>query len=71
MASLVYKVSFRIAKATQRNPVLKNQKKKKKKKKSYLVRFGSKHPYPLSYISGPIPTFSHWPKTLGVLIILT
>ena len=29
-ASLVYKVSSRTAKATQRNPVLKNQKKKKK-----------------------------------------
>jgi hypothetical protein len=31
--SLVYKVSSRTAKATQRNPVLKNQKKKKKEKK--------------------------------------
>jgi hypothetical protein len=30
-ASLVYRVSSRTAKATQRNPVLKNQKKKKKK----------------------------------------
>ena len=33
-ASLVYKVSSRTARATQRNPVLKNQKKKKKKKRS-------------------------------------
>jgi hypothetical protein len=32
-ASLVYRLSFRTAIATQRNPVLKNQKKKKKKKK--------------------------------------
>jgi hypothetical protein len=32
-ASLVYKVSTRIARATQRNPVLKNKKKKKKKKR--------------------------------------
>jgi hypothetical protein len=32
-ASLVYKVSSRTAWATQRNPVLKNQKKTKKKKK--------------------------------------
>jgi hypothetical protein len=32
-ASLVYKVSFRTARAIQRNPVSKNQKKKKKKKK--------------------------------------
>jgi hypothetical protein len=32
-ASLVYKVSSRTARATQRNPVSKNQKKKKKKKK--------------------------------------
>jgi hypothetical protein len=32
-ASLVYKVSFRTARAIQRNPVLKNQKKKKKKRK--------------------------------------
>ena len=31
-ASLVYRVSSRIAKATQRDPVSKNQKKKKKKK---------------------------------------
>jgi hypothetical protein len=30
-AGLVYKVSSRTARATQRNPVLKNQKKKKKK----------------------------------------
>jgi hypothetical protein len=30
-ASLVYKVSSRTARATQRNPVSKNQKKKKKK----------------------------------------
>jgi hypothetical protein len=29
-ASLVYRVSSRTARATQRNPVLKNQKKKKK-----------------------------------------
>ena len=38
-ASLVYRVSARTAKATQRNPVSKNQKKKKKKKKKkkYLV----------------------------------
>jgi hypothetical protein len=33
-ASLVYKVSSRIARAIQRNPVSKNQKKKKKKEKS-------------------------------------
>jgi hypothetical protein len=32
-ASLVYKVSSRTAKPTQRNPVSKNQKKKKKEKK--------------------------------------
>jgi hypothetical protein len=32
-ASLVYRVSSRIARATERNPVSKNQKKKKKKKK--------------------------------------
>jgi hypothetical protein len=32
-ASLVYIVSSRTARATQRNPVSKNQKKKKKKKK--------------------------------------
>jgi hypothetical protein len=32
-ASLVYRVSFRTAKATQKNPVSKNNKKKKKKKK--------------------------------------
>jgi hypothetical protein len=32
-ATLVYRVSSSIARAIQRNPVLKNQKKKKKKKK--------------------------------------
>ena len=31
-ASLVYRVSFRTARATQRNPVLKNKKKQKKQK---------------------------------------
>jgi hypothetical protein len=31
-ASLVYRVSSRIARATQRNPVLKNNKKQKNKK---------------------------------------
>jgi hypothetical protein len=33
-ASLVYRVSSRTAKATQRNPVLKNQKKRKEKKEN-------------------------------------
>jgi hypothetical protein len=33
VASLVYKVSSRTARATQRNPVSKNQKKEKRKKK--------------------------------------
>jgi hypothetical protein len=32
-ASLVYRVSSRTARATQRNPVSKNQKRKKKEKK--------------------------------------
>jgi hypothetical protein len=32
-ASLVYRVSSRTARATQRNPVLKNEKKKKKKER--------------------------------------
>ena len=32
-ASLVYRVSSRIARATQRNPVSKNQKEKKKKER--------------------------------------
>jgi hypothetical protein len=34
-ASLVYRVSSRTAKATQRNPVSKNQKKKKKKERKF------------------------------------
>jgi hypothetical protein len=38
-ASLVYKVSSRTARATQRNPVSKNQKKKKKKKSTNSVDF--------------------------------
>jgi hypothetical protein len=42
-ASLVYKVSSRTARATQRNPVSKNQKKKKKKKKFLLAAFRNKY----------------------------
>jgi hypothetical protein len=44
-ASLVYKVSFRTARATQRNPVSKqqqHQKKKKKKKKKERKKRGNK-----------------------------
>ena len=43
-ASLVYKVSYRTARAIQRNPVSKNQKKKKtktkqkKKKKDFITK---------------------------------
>jgi hypothetical protein len=37
-ASLVYRVSSRTAKATQRNPVSKNQKKRKKEKKARLYK---------------------------------
>jgi hypothetical protein len=36
-ASLVYKVSSRTARATQRNPVLKKERKKKKEKELYLA----------------------------------
>jgi hypothetical protein len=36
-ASLVYRVSSRTARATQRNPVSKNQKKKKKRQKTFLT----------------------------------
>ena len=36
-ASLVYRVSFRTARATQRNPVAKNQTKTKQKKNSQVV----------------------------------
>ena len=39
-ASLVCRVSSRTARATQRNPVSKNQKEKKKKKKKMLHRLG-------------------------------
>jgi hypothetical protein len=39
-ASLVYRASSRTARATQRNPVLKNQKKKRKKEKK---KFSIKH----------------------------
>jgi hypothetical protein len=37
-ASLVYKVSSRTARATQRNPVLKNQKNKKIKKIKFKIK---------------------------------
>jgi hypothetical protein len=36
-ARLVYRVSFRMSKAIQRNPVLKNQKNQKKKKSGFLL----------------------------------
>jgi hypothetical protein len=39
-ASLVYRVSSRIARTTQRNPVSKNQKKKKKKNRSAQIDSG-------------------------------
>jgi hypothetical protein len=38
-ARLVYKVSSRTARATQRNPVLKNSKKKKKKERKKTVQW--------------------------------
>jgi hypothetical protein len=43
-ASLVYKVSFRTARATQRNPVLKKQKNKKNKKTKTKIRPKPKKP---------------------------
>jgi hypothetical protein len=42
-ASLVYKVSSRTARATQKNPVSKNQKKKKKKKEKKKKPKGGKN----------------------------
>jgi hypothetical protein len=42
-ASLVYRVSFRTARAIQRNPVSKNQKKKKKKKRKEKKRKENEH----------------------------
>jgi hypothetical protein len=36
-ASLVYRVSSRTARTTQRNPVSKNKKKKKKEKESVII----------------------------------
>jgi hypothetical protein len=38
-ASLVYRVSSRTARATQRNPVSKKEKKKKKKNAEFLERW--------------------------------
>jgi hypothetical protein len=42
-ASLVYKVSSRIARATQRNPVSKNQKQKKKTNKNKQTKNKNKN----------------------------
>ena len=39
-ASLIYKVSSRTARATQRNPVLKKKKKEKKRKENALIIVG-------------------------------
>jgi hypothetical protein len=43
-ASLVYKVSSRTARATQRNPVLKNQKERKKEREREREREKSSQP---------------------------
>jgi hypothetical protein len=48
-ASLVYRVSSRTVRATQRNPVLKNQ--KKKKKEATLVGVGQAVPHALDHFS--------------------
>jgi len=42
-ASLVYRVSSRPARATQRNPVSKNKKTKNKTKQNKKINEGSKH----------------------------
>jgi hypothetical protein len=58
-ASLVYKVSSRIARATQRNPVSKNQKKKKKvsskAKSSGPTTHSSSRPIPLPKLDSGRP----------------
>jgi hypothetical protein len=41
--SLVYRVSFRTARATQRNPVLKKKKRKKKKEKRKEIYFTTQY----------------------------
>jgi hypothetical protein len=62
-ASLVYRVSSRIARATQRNPVLKNQKGKRKRKKTSQKEHGF-----LSVADSqlhPIPLFPHLKRMPG------
>lgn len=49
-ASLVYKVSSRTARATQKNPASKNQKKKKKKKRERLG-YGGGHTDPNAFVA--------------------
>jgi hypothetical protein len=49
-ASLVYRVSSRTARATQRNPVLKNQKRKKKREKEKEICLRSCFDYLTQYL---------------------
>jgi hypothetical protein len=64
-ASLVYRVSSRTARATQRNPVSKNQKKKKRNKKPrYIVHCYSKCYSFVFYLPGSFTALS--PKILRV-----
>jgi hypothetical protein len=52
--SLVYRVSSKTARATQRNPVLKNQKKRKKEKKipNWLIASQVLSLKPMSHTAG-------------------
>jgi hypothetical protein len=56
-ASLVYRVSSRTARATQRNPVLKKQKKKRKEKRNYFKILNS---VPGNQLIGYYPSKMNW-----------
>jgi hypothetical protein len=56
-ASLVYRVSSRAARATQRNPVWKKKKKRKKKNMKTLIQ--RSQPVACDPVWGPIPDILH------------
>jgi hypothetical protein len=58
-ASLVYRVSFRIARATQKNPVLENKKKRKKgRKKKKKKKKKKKERKRMGHVCGGAQTLS-------------
>ena len=61
---MIYRVSSRTARATQRNPVSKNQKKKKKKRKKKVVLSLSGDNRELFNLTALCPFFVYWSRSV-------